>query len=219
MKVLKPELDELREKYGKDQQRMSQEQMKLYRQAGVNPLGGCIPMLLQMPLLIAMYRFFPTSVELRQESFLWADDLSTYDAFINFGFTIPLLGDHLSLFTVLMTATSLLMVKMNAQMTNMGAGANQMKVLQYIFPVMLLFIFNNFASALTYYYLLFNLFSFGQQLLLKKFFINEDAIHAKIQENKKKPKKKSKFQQRLEDIYNEQQKQRAAKQRGGKKKR
>jgi YidC/Oxa1 family membrane protein insertase len=196
MRVLKPEMDALREKYGDDQAKMSQETMKLYQQTGVSPLGGCLPMVLQIPILFAMYRFFPNSIELRQESFLWAHDLSSYDSILDLPFTIPFYGDHVSLFTLLAGISSIAYARMNSQMTAQGGA--QMQMMQYIFPVMMLFIFNNFSSALTYYYLLSNVITFGQQWATKTFLINEDALHAQIQENKAKPRKKSKWAQRLE---------------------
>jgi YidC/Oxa1 family membrane protein insertase len=196
MKVLKPEVEEIQAKHKEDPMKSQQEMMAMYRKAGVNPLGGCLPMLLQMPILIAMFRFFPASIELRQESFLWADDLSTYDSILNLPFTIPFYGDHVSLFTILMTVSTIIYTHMNMQMT---AQNPQMKWIMYLMPVMFLGIFNNFSSGLSYYYFLANVISFGQQYLFK-LAVNEDAIHAKIQENKKKPQTKSKFQQKLEQM-------------------
>jgi len=196
MRLLKPEMDAIKEKFGEDQQRMSQETMKLYQQSGVSPLGGCLPQLLQMPILFAMYRFFPNSIELRHEPFLWATDLSSYDSILALPFTIPFYGAHVSLFTLLAAITSIAYARMNSQMT--GAMGGQMVVMQYLFPVMMLFIFNSFSSALTYYYLLTNIITFGQQWLIKTFFVNEDALHAQIQENKAKPRKKGGWQERLE---------------------
>ncbi|MBI1192889.1 MAG: membrane protein insertase YidC [Bacteroidetes bacterium] len=196
MRLLKPEMDAIKEKYGEDQQRMSQETMKLYQTSGVSPLGGCLPQLLQMPILFAMYRFFPNSIELRHEPFLWATDLSSYDSILALPFTIPFYGAHVSLFTLLAAITSIAYARMNSQMT--GAMGGQMVVMQYLFPVMMLFIFNSFSSALTYYYLLTNIITFGQQWLIKTFFVNEDALHAQIQENKAKPRKKGGWQERLE---------------------
>ncbi len=196
MKVLKPEVEEIQAKHKEDPMKSQQEMMAMYRKAGVNPLGGCLPMLLQMPILIAMFRFFPASIELRQESFLWADDLSTYDSILNLPFTIPFYGDHVSLFTILMTVSTIIYTHMNMQMT---AQNPQMKWIMYLMPVMFLGIFNNFSSGLSYYYFLANMISFGQQYLFK-LAVNEDAIHAKIQENKKKPQTKSKFQQKLEQM-------------------
>ncbi len=207
MKVLKPELAEIKEKYGKDQQKLAQKQMELYRKAGVNPMGGCLPMLFQMPILIAMYRFFPSSIELRQQSFLWAKDLSTYDSILDLPFTIPQYGAHVSLFTILMAITSFFYTKMNssAQPDSGGAMGAQMKMFQYFMPFMLLFIFNKFSAALSYYYFLYNLLSMVQHFLMKKFVIDEDKIHRQLQENKKKPVKKSKWQSRLEQAMKQQQ--------------
>jgi YidC/Oxa1 family membrane protein insertase len=196
MRVLKPEMDAIKEKYGDDQAKMSQETMKLYQQTGVSPLGGCLPMVLQMPILFAMYRFFPNSIELRQESFLWADDLSSYDVLFNLPFEIPFYGAHVSGFTLAAGISSIAYARMNSQMTAQGGA--QMQIMQYLFPIMMLFIFNNFSSALTFYYFLSNVITFGQQWGTKRFLIDEDAIHAQIQENKGKPKKKSKWAQRLE---------------------
>jgi YidC/Oxa1 family membrane protein insertase len=204
-RVLKPEIDELNAKFRDgDAMKKQQATMSLYRQAGVNPMAGCVPMILQFPILIAMYRFFPASIELRQESFLWADDLSSYDSIFDLGFSIPFYGDHVSLFTILMAISTMLYTKYNSQTASMGGGmqAQQMKIMMYIMPIFFLGFFNNFSAGLSYYYFLANVISMVQQWVIKKFFIDEDAIHRKIQENKKKPKaqKKSKFQQRLEDM-------------------
>ena len=216
MNVLKPEIEALKTKYGDDPQRIQQEQMKLYAQAGVNPLGGCLPQMIQLPILIAMYRFFPASIELRQQSFLWAEDLSTYDSIMSLPFSIPAYGDHVSLFCLLSALSTLAYVRINQSMTPNTGGefAKQMQMFQYIMPVMLLFFFNNFAAGLTYYFFLSNVFSFTQQYAIKNFFIDEDKILAQIQENKKKPVKKSGFQQRLEQMLKEQQAQAEAKQKG-----
>lgn len=203
MKVLKPELDELRAKYGDDQQKFGMEQMKLFRTAGVSPLGGCLPTLLQLPILIAMYNFFPSSIELRQQSFLWAKDLSTYDSIWDLPFQIPFYGNHVSLFTILMTATSLFLAFYNRNMTDQSNPA--MKYMPYIFPVMLLGIFNKLAAALTFYYFLSNVIAILTQWVIQRFIIDEKKIHQQIQENKKKPVKKSKWQERLEEIQKRQQ--------------
>lgn len=205
MKVLKPELDELRAKHKDDQQAFGMEQMKLFRSAGVNPLGGCLPALLQLPILVAMYSFFPSSIELRQESFLWAKDLSTYDSILNLGFTIPLYGDHVSLFTILMTITSLILAFYNRGMADQSNPV--MKYMPYVFPIMLLGIFNKMAAALTYYYFLSNVISIFLQFVIQRFIINHDKIHAQIQANKLKPAtaKKSKWAERLEEMQKRQQ--------------
>lgn len=204
MRVLKPEIDELKEKYKEDQTRFGQEQLKLFRSAGVNPLGGCIPALLQLPILAAMYTFFPLSIELRQQSLWWTQDLSSYDSILNLGFNVPFYGDHVSLWTIIMTITSILFAIYNNQLSGV---TGQMKYMAYIFPVMLLGIFNNLPAALTYYYSLSNVVAFAQQYVIKNYIIDEAAIHRKIQDNKKKPVKKSKLQERLENMAKAQQQQ------------
>jgi len=172
--------------------------MSLYKRAGVNPMGGCIPLLLQFPILIALFRFFPASIELRQQSFLWANDLSTYDSVLDFPFSIPFYGDHLSLFTLLM-AISLLVSTM---MTNTNQPGTQqmpgMKIMLYLMPVMMLFWFNDYAAGLSYYYLLANVITILQTWIIRKFFVDDAKVLAKLEENKKKPVKKSKWQERLE---------------------
>ncbi len=203
MKVLKPEIDKITEKNkGKDQMKNQQETMALYRKSGVNPMGGCLPMLFQFPILIAMFRFFPASIELRQESFLWADDLSSYDSIYNLGFEIPFYGDHISLFTLLMTVSTLLYTRMNSSMAT-GQMA-QMKWMMYLMPIMFLGFFNNYAAGLSYYYFLANMFTFTQQYFMK-ILIDEDAILSQLEANKKKPAKpKSKFQKKLEAMQKQQ---------------
>jgi YidC/Oxa1 family membrane protein insertase len=204
MQVLKPQVEELGKKFPKKEDAMKKQQatMDLYKRAGVNPMGGCLPMLLQMPILFAMFRFFPVSIELRQEHFLWATDLSTYDSILTLPFTIPMYGNHVSLFTLLMTASTLLTMKM----TGSSPGSDQpgMKLMMYMMPIMFMLILNNFSSGLTYYYFLANMITYGQNIISKRF-INAEAVLATLEENKKKPVKKSKWQQRLEA---------AAKQRG-----
>ena len=200
MRVLKPELDELRAKIGDDQQKMSMEQMKLYRSAGVNPLGGCLPMLFQIPILLSMYNMFPSFIEFRQKSFLWADDLSTYDSIFNFHFTIPFYGDHVSLFTLLMTATSLFLALYNRNMTPQDPNNPMMKYMPFIFPIFLIGIFNKMAAALTFYYTFSNLLSIAQQFIIQKYFIDEKVIHAQLKENRNKPATPSKWAAKLEEI-------------------
>lgn len=204
MRVLKPEIDELRAKYSDDQQKFGMEQMKLYRQAGVNPLGGCLPTLFQLPILFAMFYFFPSSIELRQESFLWANDLSTYDSIASWNAHIPVLssiyGNHISLFTILMTVSSLFLALYNRNMTAQDPNNPMLKYLPFIFPFMLLGVFNKMAAALTFYYFFSNMISIAQQFIIQKYVINEDAIHAKIQEKKNQPAQKSKWQERLEQM-------------------
>ena len=204
MKVLKPEIDKINEKHkDKDPMKAQQETMGLYKKAGVNPLGGCIPMLLQMPILFALFRFFPASIELRQKSFLWAKDLSSYDSVLDLPFEIPFYGDHVSLFTLLMTISTLLYTRMNSQMS--GPQMAQMKWMMYLMPIMFLGFFNNYAAGLSYYYFLANMVTFGQQFVMRKYFIDEKAILTQIENNKKKPTKKSKFQKRLEEMAKKQQ--------------
>jgi len=197
MKVLKPEIDQLKEKFEKDPTRMQSEQMKLFQKAGVNPLGGCLPMLMQLPILIALFNFFPASIELRQQAFLWADDLSSYDSIADLPFSIPFYGAHVSLFTLLMTASTLLYTRMSNQMSGV---TGQMKVLGYVMPLMFIPVLNSYSAALSYYYFLANMVSFGQQWIVRRFFINEDSLLKQIEENKKKPVKKSSFQQKMEDL-------------------
>jgi YidC/Oxa1 family membrane protein insertase len=200
MRVLKPELDELRAKVGDDQQKMSVEQMKLYREAGVNPLGGCLPMLFQLPILLSMYYMFPSFIEFRQKSFLWADDLSTYDSILNFGFNIPFYGDHVSLFCLLMTASSLFLAVYNRNLTPQDPNNPMMKYMPFIFPIILMGVFNKMAAALTFYYTCSNVLSIVQQIVIQKYFINEQAIHAQIKENRNKPASQSKWQAKLEEM-------------------
>jgi YidC/Oxa1 family membrane protein insertase len=204
MQVLKPLVDELGKKFPKKEDALKKQQatMDLYKRAGVNPMGGCLPMLLQMPILFAMFRFFPVSIELRQEHFLWATDLSTYDSILTLPFTIPLYGDHVSLFTILMTVSTLLTMKMTG--STPGSDQPGMKLMMYMMPVMFMVILNQFSSGLTYYYFLANMITYGQNIISKQF-INEKAVLAKLEANRKKPLVKSKWQQKLEQ---------AAKQRG-----
>ena len=197
MRILKPEIDAIKEKIGEDQMKLQAETMKLYSKAGVNPLGGCLPLILQMPLLFAMFYFFPAVFELRGESFLWAEDLSTYDSLIHWETSIPVLGTHLSLFTILMTISTLIYTKIQNEVSG---ATGQMKYIGYIMPVIFLGVLNSYASGLTYYYLLLNLITFAQQAILKRS-IDENKLHAQIAENKQKGgKTKSKFQQRLEEM-------------------
>jgi YidC/Oxa1 family membrane protein insertase len=204
MRVLKPELDELRAKHADDQQKFGMEQMKLYRTAGVNPLGGCLPSLFQLPILLAMYYFFPSSIELRQEKFLWANDLSTYDSIATLPFTIPFYGDHISLFTLLMTASSLFLALYNRNMTVQDPNNPMMKWMPFVFPFLLIGVFNKMAAALTFYYFFSNMISIAQQFVIQKYIIDEKAIHAKMQENKNKPATPSKWAQKLEEIQKSQ---------------
>jgi YidC/Oxa1 family membrane protein insertase len=213
MRVLKPEIDKINEKFsGQDQMmKRQQETSALYRSSGVNPMAGCIPMLIQMPILLAAFRFFPSSIHLRHANFLWADDLSSYDAILSWTGDIPLVtwayGNHISLFTLLMAASTMIYTIMNSG--NMAQpsqpGMPNMKVIMYIFPIFMIFFFNNYSSGLSYYYLCGNLFNIGIMYAIKNYFIDEDKLKAKIEANKKKPKKKSKFMQRLEEVQKQQQ--------------
>jgi YidC/Oxa1 family membrane protein insertase len=201
MKVLKPQIDELAHKYPKGKEMEKQQAtMALYKKAGVSPMGGCLPMLLQFPILFAMFRFFPTSIELRQQGFLWATDLSTYDAIISWNHYIPILstiyGNHISLFTLLMTVSTIISMKMS----DTTASTQQMpgmKTMMYIMPVMFMFMLNNFSAGLTYYYFLANVITIGQNYLFKQF-VDDEELLRKMEARKAKPVKKSKFQQRLE---------------------
>ncbi len=201
MRVLKPEIEELNKKFeGKDDPMAKQQAtMALYSKAGVNPLGGCLPMLFQMPILIALFRFFPASIELRQQSFLWAEDLSSYDSILDLPWDIPFYGDHVSLFTLLMTISTIFYTRLNMSMQAGNPQMEQMKWMMYLMPVMMLGWFNSYASGLSYYYFLANMVTFGQNFAFRKL-VDDDAIHKKLQENKKKPQKKSGFQKRLEDM-------------------
>jgi YidC/Oxa1 family membrane protein insertase len=209
MRLLKPEIDEINAKYPKPDDAMKKQQatMTLYKKAGVNPLAGCVPMLLQLPILIAMFRFFPASIELRQEAFLWAKDLSSYDSVLDLPFNIPFYGDHVSLFTLLMTISTIIYTKINNDMMATGNQMPGMKTMMYLMPIMFLGFFNSYSAGLSYYYLLANLITFAQMFAIRRF-VDEKKLHAQIQENKKKPVKKSGFQKRLEDMAKQQQQQR-----------
>jgi len=208
MRVLKPEVDELRAKYADDQQKFGMEQMKLFRTAGVNPLGGCLPTLFQIPILFAMYYLFPSFIEFRQQPFLWAHDLSTYDSIASWSTNIPVLssvyGNHISLFTLLMTASSLFLALYNRNMTAQDPNNPMMKYMPFIFPIVLMGVFNKMAAALTCYYFFSNMLSIIQQFIIQKYIIDEKKIHAQIQENKNKPATPSKWQQRIEEMQKNQ---------------
>jgi YidC/Oxa1 family membrane protein insertase len=205
MKALRPEIALLKEKFGADQQAMSMEQMKLFREAGVNPLGGCIPALFQIPIFFALYSFFNANVDLRGTNFLWADDLSAFDSVIKFGTNIPLLGSHLSLFTITAVLTSLL-ISLYSMSMSPDQSNPVLKYMPYIFPVFLLFIFNRLPSALTWYYTVSNVVTLLLQFVIQNYIIDHDKILAQIQENRKKPKTKSKWQERLEQMQEQQKK-------------
>lgn len=207
MRVLRPEIDALTEKFGDDAMGKQQATMALYRQTGVNPLAGCLPGLLQMPILYAMFRFFPANIDMRGQSFLWADDLGAFDSILDLPFSIPFYGAHVSGFTILMSASTFFYMRLtmaNQPPQPQQPGMPNMKVIQQMFPLMMLFFFNRFASGLSLYYLAANVISMGQMLAIKAFFIDEDKIREKIEENKAKPKKKSGFQERLEQMQKEQ---------------
>ncbi len=204
MRVLKPEMDELNEKFkDADPTKKQQETMALYQKAGVNPLGGCIPQLLSLPILIAMFRFFPVSIELRQQAFLWADDLSSYDSIFSLPFEIPFYGAHVSLFTLLMAISTFLYTKFNNSMTPTSGNSmmqQQMLIIQYLMPFMLLVWFNNYSSGLSYYYFISNVLTFGQQWVIKEFVIDEKAIRAKIDETKAKGGSQSRFAKKMNEM-------------------
>lgn len=201
MRILKPEIDEIGLKFPKKEDALKKQQatMGLYKKAGVNPMAGCLPMLLQLPILIAFFRFFPASIELRQQSFLWATDLSSYDSIYNLPFNIPFYGDHISLFCLLMTISTIIYTKLNNDMMAQSNQMPGMKTMMYLMPIMFLGFFNNYSSGLSYYYLLANLITFAQMWGFRKF-INEDKLHMRIKENQKKPVVKSAFQKRLEEM-------------------
>ena len=205
MKVLKPELDTLKKKFGTDQQGFAMEQMKLFREAGVNPLGGCIPALLQIPIFFALYSFFNSNIALRGQPFLWSHDLSSYDTIATLPFTIPAFGDHISLFTITAVATSFLISIYNMAMTPTQDNP-ALKYMPYIFPFMLLFIFNKLPSALTWYYTVSNLVTLGLQFVIQNYIINHDKILAKIDEKRKTPKPKSKWQEKYGQMMDSQKK-------------
>lgn len=208
MRILKPQVDELGKKYPKGKEMEKQQAvMSLYKKAGANPLGGCLPILLQFPILIALFRFFPASIELRQESFLWAEDLSTYDSIVSLPFEIPFYGEHISLFTLLMALSMIVMTKLTS--SNQAANPNMpgMKTMMYMMPVFMVIWFNSYASGLSYYYFMANLITILQTIIIRKFIIDEEKVLAAMEAKKKKPVKKSKWAKRLEEA------QRQAKQR------
>ena len=205
MSALKPKMAHLKDKFGDDQQKMQMETMKIYREYGVSPLGGCLPMVAQMPIWFALYRFFPASIEFRQASFLWASDLSSYDVFMNLPFEIPFYGAHVSLLTLLWAGTTVIYTYYNTRHMDMANMNPMMKYMQYFMPVMFLFFFNNYASGLTLYLLFSNILNIALTIGTKKLLFDNDKIVATLEENKSKPKKKSGFQERLEKAMAEQQ--------------
>jgi len=208
MRVVKPEMEEISKRYPNKEDAMKKQQavMAMYKQVGIKPMAGCLPMLLQMPILIALFRFFPSAYELRQQPFLWADDLSSYDSILDLPFNIPFYGDHVSLFTLLMTAATLIYTIINNKMMTTAGNEQQMKMMKwmmYLMPIMFLFIFNDYAAGLSYYYLLSLLITIGQTFLFR-LFVKDEKVLAKLNENKKKPQKKSKFMDRLEQMQKQQ---------------
>ena len=209
-RILKPEMEAIAAKYPKEEDAMKKQQavMELQRQAGASPTSGCIPMLLQFPILIAVFRFFPSSIELRQQPFLWAEDLSTYDSVLELPFNIPFYGDHVSLFCLLMTVTTFIYTYVNNKQMDTTANPQMkgMKIMMYLMPIMFLGIFNSYSAGLSYYYMLANIITFLQMFVFRKM-IKEEKVRATIEENKRKPQKKSRFQQRLEAAQKAQQQQ------------
>ena len=202
MKVLRPEINALNEKYGNDRAKKQQETMKLYSKAGANPMAGCVPSLLQLPVFLGLFYFFPVAFSLRGKSFLWAEDLSSYDAILDLPFSIPFYGDHVSLFPLLASIAIFVYSKMTMgqQMQPTQPGMPNMKFMIYLMPIMMLFFFNNYASGLSLYYLISNLITIGIMLVIKNYIIDDEKIFLQIEENKKKPKKQSRFQRKMEEI-------------------
>lgn len=210
MQAIKPEIDKLNEKYPKEEDALKKQQamMDIYKRAGINPMGGCLPMLLQFPILWAMFRFFPASIELRQQSFLWADDLSAYDSIIDFGMRIPLIGDHISLFALLMALSMFFYSKisMQGQMSGNDPNTASMRFMSvYMMPIMMFFICNRLSSGLSYYYLLSNLITMLETFIIKKFFVRPEDVLARLKASEGKPQPKSKWQKRLEEAQKMQQ--------------
>ena len=207
MSVLKPEIDKIAARYPKKEDAMKKQQatMELYKKAGVSTMGGCLPILLQFPILWAMFRFFPASFELRQQGFLWADDLSGYVSILDFGFNIPLFGDHFSLFAFLMAVSMFFYTKMTMKNTDTSAMPGMKFMNTWLMPIMMWFLCNNFSAGLSYYYMLSNLITILQNWVIRKWFIDKDKIYARIQAASVKPTKKSKFQQRIDAMYKAQQ--------------
>jgi len=213
MKVLKPEITELNEKYKDNAMKKQQETMKLYNKAGVSPMSGCIPALLQLPIFYALFMFFPTSFSLRQKSFLWAEDLSSYDTIFNLPFTIPFYGDHVSLFPILASVAIffyMMMTTGQSMQMQQQPGMPNMKFIMYLSPIMMLFFFNNYASGLSLYYFVSNLITIGIMLVIKNYILDHDKIHAQIQENKKKPKKENRFQKKMREMMEQAEEQKKA---------
>ena len=226
MKVLRPEITELGEKFKKDPMKKQQETMKLYNKAGVNPMAGCIPALIQLPFMYASFQFFPSAVELRQKGFLWADDLSSFDSVLKLPFNVPLYGDHVSLFALLAAIAIFFYMKMTSGDQQMQAPQQEgmpdmgkiMKIMIYLSPIMMLIFFNNYGSGLSLYNLISNLITIGIMIVIKRYFINSDKIHAQIQENKlKEPKKQGRFQAKLQEVMQQAEEQKKIQQKQKKK--
>jgi YidC/Oxa1 family membrane protein insertase len=215
MGALKPELAQLKEKFKDEPQKIQVETMKIYQEYGVSPLSGCMPMIVQMPIWIALYRFFPANLDFRQEGFLWSSDLSSYDAFFNLPFEIPFMGSHLSLFTILWAITTLIYTFYNSRHMDMTANP-AMKYVQYFMPLMFLGFFNSYASGLTAYMFFNNLINIGQIIVTKNFIFDDEKIRQELMVQKAKPKKKSKFQARMEEAMKQQQQIQAQKKKGKK---
>ncbi len=219
MKVLRPEIMELGTKFAKDPMKKQQETMKLYSKAGVNPMAGCVPALLQIPVFYALFSFFPSAIELRQKSFLWATDLSSFDSILQLPFSIPIYGNHVSLFPILASIAIFFYMKMTTGDQAMSAPPQEgmpdmgkiMKIMIYISPIMMLFFFNNFASGLSLYYFVSNTITIGIMLVIKNYIIDENKIHAQIQENKTKPKTMNRFQRKMQEMMEEAEKQKSLK--------
>lgn len=220
LKILKPELDEIREKYKNNKMKAQQETLALQTKAGASPMAGCLPALIQLPVFYALFQFFPSAFDLRQKSFLWADDLSSYDVIANLPFNIPFYGNHVSLFPILASIAIFFYMKLTTgqnmqtapQQEGMPDMAKMMKYMMYFSPIMMLFFFNNYASGLSLYYFISNLISIGIILVIKNYILDEDKIHAQIQENKMKPKKQNRFQQKMAEMMEQAEKQKQAQQ-------
>ncbi|MFD0976161.1 membrane protein insertase YidC [Salinimicrobium gaetbulicola] len=213
MKVLRPEITELNEKFKDNPMKKQQETMKLYSKAGASPMSGCLPALMQIPVFYALFQFFPSAFQLRQKGFLWADDLSSYDTIAELPFTIPFYGDHVSLFPILASIAIFIYMMMTTgqNMQSQQPGMPNMKFIMYLSPLMMLFFFNNYASGLSLYYFTSNMITIGIMLVIKNFIIDEDKIHAKIQENKKKPKKQGKFARKMQEMMEQAEQQKKGK--------
>jgi YidC/Oxa1 family membrane protein insertase len=220
MKILKPELDAIREKHKNNKMKAQQETMALQTKAGASPMAGCLPALVQLPVFYALFQFFPSAFDLRQKSFLWADDLSSYDVIANLPFNIPFYGNHVSLFPILASVAIFFYMRLTTgqnmasqpQQEGMPDMGKMMKYMMYFSPIMMLFFFNNYASGLSLYYFISNLISIGIILVIKNFILDEDKIHAEMQEKKKQPKKQNKFQKKMADMMEQAEKQKQAQQ-------